>query len=63
MANETVHDEIDRRVENHEEVREEHKDLHLVSRPPGKRPTPHDLVHIRELVDIQDDPEIKQDLF
>ena len=63
MPNEAVNDEIDWGVENHEEVREEDEDLHLVSRPPGKRPTAHDLVHVGELVDVQDDPETKQDLF
>jgi hypothetical protein len=55
VSDETVDDEVDGGVEDHEEVREEDQDLHLVGRPPGVRPTPHDLVHVGELVDVEDD--------
>jgi len=57
MSNETVDYKIDWGIEDHEEVREEDQDLHLVGRPPGVRPAAHDLVHVAELVDVQDDPE------
>ena len=55
MAYETVNDKIDWRVEDHEEVREEDQYLHLVGRPPRVRTTAHDLVHVGELVNVEDD--------
>lgn len=57
MADEAVDYKIDWGVEDHEEVWKEDQDLHLVGRPPGVRPAAHDLVHVAELVDVQDDPE------
>ena len=36
-------------------MREEDQDLHLACRPPGVRPTSHDLVHVGELVDVEND--------